>query len=75
MKFRNRTTWLPLCLAALSASPVGAEVQVAEVIHGHVVLQRGKPVPIWGIAVGILTIGIIIPFTTEYWCVQGSGTQ
>jgi hypothetical protein len=32
-------------------------------------------VPIWGIAVGILTIGIIIPFTTEYWCVQGSGTQ
>ena len=25
-------------------------------------------VPLWGVAVGILTIGIIVPMTTEYSC-------
>ena len=26
-------------------------------------------VPLWGIAVGILTIGIVVPMTTNYSCV------
>ncbi len=25
-------------------------------------------IPLWGVAVGILTIGIIVPKTTFYWC-------
>ncbi len=29
-------------------------------------------IPIWGIAVGILTIGIIVPKSTSYSCVAGS---
>ncbi len=27
-------------------------------------------VPLWGVAVGILTIGIIVPITTTYSCVE-----
>jgi hypothetical protein len=27
-------------------------------------------VPLWGVAVGILTFGILVPFTTEYSCVK-----
>ena len=27
-------------------------------------------VPLWGVAVGILTIGIIVPISTSYACVQ-----
>jgi hypothetical protein len=29
-------------------------------------------IPLWGIAVGILTIGIIVPKTTSYSCVTQS---
>ena len=28
-------------------------------------------VPLWGLAVGILTIGILVPVTTAYTCVEG----
>jgi hypothetical protein len=28
-------------------------------------------VPVWGVAVGILTLGIVVPKTTIYHCVQG----
>lgn len=28
-------------------------------------------VPLWGVAVGILTIGIVVPMTTNYSCVGG----
>jgi hypothetical protein len=28
-------------------------------------------VPLWGVAVGILTIGIVVPMTTVYSCVPG----
>ncbi len=28
-------------------------------------------VPLWGIAVGILTFGILVPTTTAYSCVRG----
>jgi hypothetical protein len=28
-------------------------------------------VPLWGVAVGILTIGIIVPKTVSYECVEG----
>ncbi len=28
-------------------------------------------VPLWGVAVGILTIGIIVPISTTYSCVEG----
>jgi hypothetical protein len=32
-------------------------------------------VPLWGVAVGILTFGILIPMTSEYVCAAGgSGT-
>lgn len=27
-------------------------------------------VPLWGVAVGILTLGILVPKTTIYYCVQ-----
>ena len=28
-------------------------------------------VPLWGVAVGILTFGIVVPKTTSYSCVKG----
>lgn len=28
-------------------------------------------VPLWGVAVGILTLGIVVPKTTIYHCVKG----
>ena len=32
--------------------------------------QVSTYVPLWGVAVGILTIGIIVPITTSYRCVE-----
>ncbi len=29
-------------------------------------------VPLWGVAVGILTLGIVVPMTTSYACVPAS---
>ncbi len=28
--------------------------------------------PLWGVAVGVLTIGILVPMTTEYACASAS---
>jgi len=50
MTYACRRCCLLFCLIALTSTPLHAEVQVAEVIHAHAVLQRDKPIPVWGIA-------------------------
>jgi sialate O-acetylesterase len=37
-----------LCLVSPLAGPVQAEVTPADVFADHMVLQRGKPAPVWG---------------------------
>ena len=39
----------------------------------HGIAETFTFVPIWGLVVGILTIGILVPMTTSYSCVPSSG--
>jgi sialate O-acetylesterase len=50
MTHLHKSTVLLIGLLVFGTTSARAEVQVAEVIHGNVVLQRDRPVPIWGIA-------------------------
>src|SRR3982751_5494662 len=36
------------CVLGLAAAPVWAEVRLARIFSEHMVLQRQKPIPIWG---------------------------
>lgn len=70
------------CLGTLVRSP-GARGQSITTTRAHILAapteitatncpgglsQVFTYVPLWGVAVGILTIGIIVPMTTEYSC-------
>lgn len=73
------------CLGTVVESPTKGGKPVAST-HPHIlaapfridahVCPRGMSrvttfVPLWGVAVGILTFGILVPKTTFYSCVQG----
>ncbi len=53
--------------ARIVAAPV--VVRASDCTRGLAQVQTY--VPLWGVAVGILTIGIIVPITTTYSCVEG----
>ncbi len=70
------------CLGTMVRSP-GAKGQSITTTRAHIIAaptqidaincpnglsQTFTFVPLWGVAVGILTIGIIVPMTTEYSC-------
>ncbi len=48
---------------------VGLPVQVDARKCEHGLAETFTYVPLWGIVVGFLTIGIIVPMTTSYSCV------
>ena len=50
------------------AAPIGIDAHVCE----RGIAAATSFVPIWGVAVGILTLGILVPKTIVYNCVQGS---
>jgi hypothetical protein len=52
----------------LLAAPFRIDAHVCE----KGVAQVATFIPLWGVAVGILTFGIVVPKTTVYHCVQGS---
>ncbi len=47
---------------------IAAPTQIDAKICPNGLAQTFTYVPLWGVAVGILTIGIIVPMTTEYSC-------
>lgn len=53
--------------ARIIAAPI--MVQAGDCTRGLAQVQTY--VPLWGIVVGILTFGIIVPITTTYRCVEG----
>ncbi len=71
------------CLGTLVRSPGASRGQSITTTRAHIIAaptqidanncpnglaQTFTYVPLWGVAVGILTIGIIVPMTTEYSC-------
>jgi len=44
----GRTSLMALLALFLSASPARAEVRLAKIFSDHMVLQRDRPVPVWG---------------------------
>ena len=50
------------------AAPIGIDAHVCE----RGIAAASSFIPIWGVAVGILTFGILVPKTIVYNCVQGS---
>ncbi len=72
------------CLATVVETPSAAGRRIATT-HAHLlaapflidahVCKKGLAkattyVPLWGVAVGILTLGIVVPKTTVYHCVE-----
>ena len=51
------------------AFPTQIEARVCE----HGIAETFTFVPLWGVVVGVLTIGIIVPMTTSYSCVPSPG--
>ena len=47
---------------------IAAPTRIDATICPNGLSQTFTFVPFWGVAVGILTIGIIVPMTTEYSC-------
>ncbi len=74
------------CLGTLVQSPPRGRPPISTT-HVHLlaapfridahVCERGLArvdtfIPLWGVAVGILTFGILVPKTTAYYCVERS---
>ncbi len=55
--------------AHIVALPTKIDARVCE----HGIAETFTFVPLWGLVVGILTIGILVPMTTSYSCVPSSG--
>ena len=53
--------------ARIIAAPV--VVRASDCTRGLAQVQTF--VPLWGVAVGFLTVGIIVPISTTYSCVEG----
>ena len=54
-------------LLALLASVIAV---LAVLASPPLVAQTFTYVPLWGVAVGILTLGILVPMNTEFSCVK-----
>ncbi len=75
------------CLGTMVVSPVregsahrttrahllAAPTQINATHCGAGLSQTFTFVPLWGVAVGILTFGILVPMTTVYSCAPSSG--